>query len=1441
MRSLRQLLRLRSPESSAEPARKRRDKRRQGGETRRRLSTQALEQRQLLAGDVVGATNSINPYDVNQDFQISPGDALSVINYLAANHGAEGESSSEDENPFAGRKVDVNGDGVVSPGDALMVINALGRGEGMDPIIELSLTARDADDNELFVDANGLTEVQTGIDNSFFLEVAYTDLRVDPLGLFTIFPDIGVSQDNALQPVMREVQQVVVDAEYLNATTGVLQIGLEGETFTRDVALTDINDLDDEIEAFLIENGVRVAGEFDIESPSFLNEGGNEGFQIFYLTDADRNVDVPDLTFTPINVDVAFDVDFTEFSPVEDDGVTLNDAPLRFALDTRSRTLDLEISNIVIPNAEFYNSLNRGSFNPVAIPPDPDADPPFPGEPRGFVDIGGVGPLNAGGVPAVDRDGEIEQPFDAFRIEVFLTRDVSNLVVDVNPGSGTDPLALYGDDEDNANVPDDLVVTDEDSVVTLTTGVVGINTPPTLNTTPLTETVSEDDTATTIDLLTDATDIDNDTLSVTDFTIVSGDDSGLTLNGTNLDLDPSAYNGLMAGQDEIIVATYTVTDGFPNSPTQTLTITVNGQNDPPVVTGPIAETVSENASQFNIDLLQNASDPDGDTLDAVNIVQNGSDDASGITVDGTNNQLVVDPSAYAALEDGQSVTVTYDFDVDDGNGGVVATQVSVTINGDTPNQNPTVTGPLTLTASEDDADTSLDLLTGASDPDVGDVLSVDGLTLASGDDAGITVNGNSLDITPSSYNALADGETEVITYTYNVIDGEGGSVAQSATITINGANDAPVVTGPVTATISEDDPSTNVDLLTGASDPDNGDTVSIQNLALVSGDDSGVTTGTDELTVDPSAYNALAVGESAVIVYSYDLVDSNSASTSQTATITITGVNDAPTVGAPIEATFSEDDASASVALLTGASDPDTSDVLSVDALTVVSGDATGITLVGNSLSVDPSAYNSLAAGETEIVTYTYNVVDGNSGSASQTATITINGANDAPVVTGPLQIGFTEDEGTQTASLLDGASDPDASDTLSVADVNVSGDDTGIVRNGADLTINTGAYGDLEDGQSVVVTFTYNVTDGTESVAQTATVTITGVGDTPTVSGPVTITFDERDATSNVDLLQGATDPNGDPLSVINAVVASGDASGVTIDEANNRLIVDPSAYRDLNDGETAVIVVNYEITDPESNTVAQTATVTITGRTFVPSTISGQLFVDGDVNPGILDEMEEALGSVPIRLIEQINGGESVIATVVTNADGEYAFTDVDPGTYFVEYEIPDSVVFHGSTRGQIVVGDVGGETFSGPDLNPIGLVGVLQRLDYLVKTYVAAGIIDTTNLPEGLGGGSVHLNEDGTQKMFVAEEHFDVEFAEVVLNDSRDAALLTIIDLDGIVKSARLTLDQFIVAGEGEGVRFYGNMSDFDFVENPGSALTDEFEDYRNAIDMALESGM
>jgi hypothetical protein len=92
-----------------------------------------------------------------------------------------------------------------------------------------------------------------------------------------------------------------------------------------------------------------------------------------------------------------------------------------------------------------------------------------------------------------------------------------------------------------------------------------------------------------------------------------------------------------------------------------------------------------------------------------------------------------------------------------------------------------------------------------------------------------------------------------------------------------------------------------------------------------------------------------------------------------------------------------------------------------------------------------------------------------------------------------------------------------------------------------------------------------------------------------------------------------------------------------------------------------------------------------------------------------------------------------------------------------------------------------------------------------------------------------------------MFVAEEGFDARFAEIVLNEARDSALLTIINSQNEVLSAQLTLDDFVVTGDGLGVRIFGDMGNFDFVETLDPAVVGDFDDYRNAIDKVIGEGV
>jgi Concanavalin A-like lectin/glucanases superfamily/Bacterial Ig domain/Bacterial cadherin-like domain/Cadherin-like domain/RTX calcium-binding nonapeptide repeat (4 copies) len=325
----------------------------------------------------------------------------------------------------------------------------------------------------------------------------------------------------------------------------------------------------------------------------------------------------------------------------------------------------------------------------------------------------------------------------------------------------------------------------------------------------------------------------------------------------------------------------------------------------------------------------------------------------------------------------------------------------VTVNVTAVNDTPTVAAVVSLTAGEDTIDTSLDLLANASDVDTADTLSVSNLTETSGNDAaGVSFVDNRLVVADGHYNYLAQGEVLELNYIYDVVDGNGGIVSTSASVTIIGANDAPVVSATIDESQGEDATGVTIDLLQNSSDIDISDSLSISDLIEISGEDAGgLALVGKNLVVTDGYYNYLAAGENLTLTYTYSVIDDNGGITPTSVAITINGSNDIPAVSAAVSLVTNED-AAATLDLLANATDEDTTDVLAVAHLVETSGrDAGGISLVDNNLVIADGYYDYLTQGQTLVLNYTYDVSDGNGGVVATSASITINGTNDAPEV----------------------------------------------------------------------------------------------------------------------------------------------------------------------------------------------------------------------------------------------------------------------------------------------------------------------------------------------------------------------------------------------------------------------------------------------------------
>jgi VCBS repeat-containing protein len=455
-----------------------------------------------------------------------------------------------------------------------------------------------------------------------------------------------------------------------------------------------------------------------------------------------------------------------------------------------------------------------------------------------------------------------------------------------------------------------------------------------------------------------------------------------------------------------------------------------------------------------------------------------------------------DPNGeFEDLATGETEIVSFVYEVADADGDRAQATATITLTGT--NDAPTVAAALTGSAAEGDAAFVLDLLDGASDVDAGETATL-GIANVTGLVPGVTLSGTTLAVDPTdpAFDALAEGETRVITVGFEILDAQGAAVAQTATITLTGTNDVPMVDGPLLFEVTEDDPNSSFDLLAGASGEG---ALTIANFsATIPGLELDGTTL--RILSQESVFDELPAGLIFDGAVNYDIVDADGDAVSQSATIRVTGVNDSPLFTGNLSAQVIEGGPSVFLDLLTNAGDPDFGETATL-GIANVSGLVPGITLSGTRLVLDATdpSFNALREGETRDIVVTYDIVDAQNATATRTAMIEVVGTNDTPVAADGVIINGTEDQPIRFV-VLNGF-DRDAS-RADLTFALVSTDGPGDVRISAD--------GGLEyDGPQNFngdVTVVYSVTDDFGAVDTGSTILrILPVNDAPVASSLTT------------------------------------------------------------------------------------------------------------------------------------------------------------------------------------------------------------------------------------------------------------------------------------------------------------------------------------------------
>ncbi|HVF94057.1 MAG TPA: Ig-like domain-containing protein [Sphingomonas sp.] len=212
--------------------------------------------------------------------------------------------------------------------------------------------------------------------------------------------------------------------------------------------------------------------------------------------------------------------------------------------------------------------------------------------------------------------------------------------------------------------------------------------------------------------------------------------------------------------------------------------------------------------------------------------------------------------------------------------------------------------------------------------------------------------------------------------------------------------------------------------LTANDTTNTGQPLTIQSVGSVSG-------GTASLLSDGSVTFTPFADFSGTALFTYVVTDGTAIATGRV-TVTIAGVDDAP-VAADDAVTLGQNGGTiAKAALLANDRDVDVGDVLTIASIPATSANGIALTLVnGNVVYAPGSAFQSLGAAQTATDSFAYTVADIAGTTATANVTVTITGANDAPLALALSNARVDENAANGTVVGTLAASDVDQGDTL--------------------------------------------------------------------------------------------------------------------------------------------------------------------------------------------------------------------------------------------------------------------------------------------------------------------------------------------------------------------------------------------------------------------------
>ncbi|MFA0831518.1 tandem-95 repeat protein [Vibrio parahaemolyticus] len=805
------------------------------------------------------------------------------------------------------------------------------------------------------------------------------------------------------------------------------------------------------------------------------------------------------------------------------------------------------------------------------------------------------------------------------------TLSVENLIIDkgngtlVDNGDGTWTFTPQIDDDTEVSFTFDII-DDEDLVVSGSANldILPINDAPNAENDVIT---TEEDTAVTIDVLVNDSDVEGDVLSIQSASVPSEQGSVDIVDGKLVFTPAENFNG------EATI-TYIVTDGDLTDEAN-VTVTVTPVNDSPVA---VDDTVStQEDTVVIIDVLPNDSDVDGDKLS----IQSASVPKEQGTVEVVDGKLVFTPAENFNGDAEITYTVT---------DGELTDEAKVTVTVNPVNDVPTIKVEAVESITEDavSTDTVVATLTVRDTDTPEDQLTV---SLENNSNGYFVLVGNEVKLTQAGVDAVNNDELNLkdLTISASVSDGVNPTANDSDSLVVNRVNDAPTIKVDAVESITEDAVSTDTVVATltvrDTDTPEDQLTVSLENnsngyFVLVGNEVKLTQAGVDAVNNDELNLKDLTISASVSDGVNPTANDSDS--------LVVNRVNDAPTIKVDAVESITEDAVSTDtvVATLT-VRDTDTPE----DQLTVsLENNSNGyFVLVGNEVKLTQAGVGAVNNDELNLkdLTISASVSDGVNPTANDSDSLIVNRVNDAPVAKD--DIATTHEDTAVTIDVLPNDSDVDG-DKLSIQSASVpeAQGKVEIVDGKLVFTPAENFHGDAE--------ITYTLTDGALTDQATVNVTVNAVNDTPVVESNLAdqtlaedftpYTIDLNTAFSDVDNVDGEL-----------TFSVSGN-SNVLVSIENGIATISPTA--DWNGSE----ILTFKATDPSGESISQTVNFTVAP---VADIVADKATVVEDT-PTII----KVLGN------DTFEGGDQVVSldtnngpangTVSVNPDGSVTYTPND-----------------------------------------------------------------------------------------------------------------------------------------------------------------------------------